>query len=71
MTKYDEIRKKLAHPKTNNKATLRTLRINARGQKLAFFRNGYFSKINAWLKNIGLRGRNCQVSSTKMMDLLL
>ena len=26
-------RKKLSNPKTNNKATLRTLRINARGQK--------------------------------------
>ena len=32
MTKYNEITKKLTN-KTNNKADIRTLRINARGQK--------------------------------------
>ena len=36
ITKYDEIRKRLTYPnknKMNNKANLRTLRINARGKK--------------------------------------
>ena len=44
MTKSDKKLTMLATPNNNNKPTLRTLRINARGQKRENFRNirGYY-----------------------------